>query len=91
MAEAGPSGLPGVESQQFAVHKQEGVLGLLIVPLRAGVDGLNHVSLERLDAQFTELGVNQPLHCLARDWQRRKARQSVSLYWTVHSLSPQDA
>lgn len=43
--------------------------GLLTAPLRAGVDSLNHMSLKRLDAQLTELGVNQPLHSLARDWQ----------------------
>lgn len=72
-------GSPGVESQQLAVHEQKGMQGLLAAPLRAGVDSLNHMSLKRLDAQFTELGVNQPLHCLARDWQQRKACQYASL------------
>lgn len=81
-------GLPGVESQQLAVHKQEGMQGLLAAPLGAGVDSLNHMSLKRLDAQFTELGVNQPLHCLARDWQQRTACQCVSSCWRLHSLCP---
>lgn len=49
---------------------------LLTAPLRAGVDRLNHVSLQGLDAQFAELGVNEPLHSLARDWRGKGHRRS---------------
>ena len=62
----GPPGSPGVESQQLGVHEQEGVQGLLTGPSGAGVDGLDHVPLQRLYAQLTELRVDQPLHSLGR-------------------------
>lgn len=58
------------------MHKQEGMQDLLTAPLRAGVDRLNHMSLQGLDAQFAELGVNEPLHSLARDWRGEGHRRS---------------
>lgn len=67
---AGTSGSPGVESQQLGVHEQEGVQRLLAGPLAAGVDSLDDVLLQRLNAQLTELGVDQPLHGLAMGRQR---------------------
>ena len=60
----GSWGSPGVESQQLGVHEHKGMQGLLASPPGAGVDGLDDVPLQRLDAQLTELRVDQPLHGL---------------------------
>lgn len=83
-------GSPGVESQQLGVHEQEGVQGLLASPPGAGVDGMDDVPLQRLDAQLTELRVDQPLHSLGTRAGGRKpchpdsSRPNRSL--VIHSL-----
>lgn len=53
--------------------------GLLAGPLGAGVDSLDDVPLQGLDAQLTEMGVNQPLHSLATGGQGKETTSPTTV------------